>query len=233
MVNKFTGSLVSIVFLMFAVFIIALPGSAQEDVSTSNSAENTSSEEDRAANREARLQALKAKRESSLTDLQATRIKNRCTAAQTKLAALLVKDQAKINSVAGAHARISESLLSILDRLQSADVNTTALEQVIEDFQNEVSGLEVLMADHIITLTDLSEFDCEADPEAFQAALLQVREDRASIKQQIKTVREFLQNNVKPALQSIKSQIATGDDSADTTEDEDETSDNVISPVEE
>lgn len=233
------GITVAIVSVLAAIAV--LPVAAQEElppvppdaVGTETTAAESSSRGDGAPDREARLEAIKEKREAQLTEFQARRIANRCKAAQNKLAALLSGDQAKVDAYAAGYARISERLSTIVVRLQNAGADTTTLERVLEDYQNEASGLEVLMSDYLTTLKDLSEFDCEADPETFQAALSEVREDRANIKEQLQSLRSLLQDNVKAALLEAKEQLTSDDTESNNDEsDPDAVETNVISPEE-
>ncbi len=236
------GITVAIVGVLAAIAV--LPVAAQEElppvppdaVGSETTAAESSSRGDGAPDREARLEAIKEKRKAQLTEFQARRITNRCKAAQNKLAALLNGDQAKVDAYVAAYTRIGAQLSNLVIRLQSAGATTTTLEQVVIDYQNDANALEVEMNDYLTTLKDLSEFDCEADPEAFQAALVEIRENRARIKRQLQELRSFLQTEVKAALVEARQQLGgVNSDETETNDDETDanaTDTNVNSPTE-
>lgn len=208
----------------------------QEDGTTDKNSRNNSTQKDtKAEARAERLEKIKTARQEKLSEIEAKRIMNRCKPAQNKLASLQQSDAVKVNAFTDKYNRVLSRFDLILQRLVAAGIDTTELERVYQDAMGDINQLTTDMNAYLMTLEDLSVLDCEADPEAFQAALVTIRENRLVIKDQVKSIREFFQTNVRESLLAVKSQLKSETDEeseqSETLDNETETENEVSDPA--
>jgi hypothetical protein len=203
--------LASAVFMFgFSFVLVATPVRAQDagPVDAPTTSEAVESESDREAQRQARIDTYKSKVAEKQTDIQQKRMTGRCEAAQAKISGLLIADKSKAEARIASYERVTASLLELVSKLQAADVDTSTIETAQQDLQAEATAFSTALREYVVVLTDLSELDCVADPDAFQSALTLSRESRASLKAQAESLRSFINNDLKIILQDLRTQLS-------------------------
>lgn len=219
------GRSIKVIVALFAVvsFITVAPVFAQQEEAqeaqllqtTAESAETTDAENP-AATREDRVKQYKERRKNAITAVRANRLKSVCKNAQGKLTSL----SARVNGVAtareNAHKQISERVDAIIAKLQAANIDTAALEAVRASIQEQGATVSEQLAAYQLALSDLSEMDCEADPEAFGAALEEARELSMQLRQSAFDFRQAAKEELRTLLQQARSQLPDADSSGAT-----------------
>lgn len=216
--KRISTAIVSMLMLVLA----AVPAAAHEGGSHSHEiADNdevlmttTSEDETTKPSQEERInqrkEAFKAK---LLNGAAETKLKNRCKAAQ----GLIKGPQARAKSIKTSREAVYGALTDHLDKLvtklQAKGADTTKLEADITGLQNLIDAFYDSLETYTLAVNDLVAMDCEADPDAFKAALEDAREQRAGLKDLTVEIRDYLKNTVKPTLLDIRKDLAGGTDS--------------------
>ena len=212
-------------FIMLATTVIlpVLGASAVTEETTTDSAETTTPEAttlqttatpengastDKSSGREARLKAYKESIKTKLTAVKEKRVAARCKAAQEKVTVVRTRMQTALANRKQAYTTISERLDSVVEKLQKAGVDTTALETARQDVKSDVALLDEAMNAYDTVLADLETMDCVADPATFQAALESARETQKSLRDQAQALRQFATTEVKALLEEMKTKLS-------------------------
>lgn len=241
MVKKINLTLLATLFVLYGA-IIPVYMTSYEQVRAEEAAETTADDsavdddqdkaEDVASDKKndlkARLEKYKEKRTERLAAFQEQRLKLRCKAAQGKIATL----EARMNNIVAnrkkVYTEITEKLDKLIVKLQAAGIDTTELETAREDAKAELATVSTSLDSYETILADLSEMDCTADPEAFQAALEQARETRKQLHDDAQNFRRFVLEELRDILKDIRQQLAekagesTDEDNASSNTSEDE-----------
>lgn len=203
---------VKIFVLMIIVSIsgLAVPVRAVEN--TTATTESTKITDDKKQGRAERLQALKDLKTEKLDEAQAKRLALRCKAAQGKIASLRARTNNIIASRRKVYSEIGDKLDVLLGRLGAAGLDISTLQTAREDMRTELGTLSDSMNEYDTLLADLANMDCEADPEAFSAALKSAREVQVRLRTQARDFRQFVTVELRAVLQDIRSQLGTSND---------------------
>ena len=154
-----------------------------------------------------RIEKRKVELKTKLTNLQQTRIKQRCKPAQ----GLITGATAKLNLV---EKNRSEKYTALLQKLNEAEtklakegVNTTDLKTQIAVLQTKVDTFKTDLTAYKQSITDTKEIDCTTDPVGFKASLESSRALLAKLKVDATEIRTHLTTKVKPAIVAAKSQL--------------------------
>lgn len=154
-----------------------------------------------------RLTARKEALTTRLTTSQTTRLKARCEAAQVKLTAI----SERVGSAAGnrvtAYQGIQTKLNDLVTSLEG-QVSTADLAAALTVLDQKITSFETNATDHKQTIADLLEVDCVADPTGFKASLEAAKTEHAALKAASAEIRTYLQETVKPLLQTIRLSLA-------------------------
>lgn len=190
-------------FLILAFGFLS-PVFAVESTTTTNTTESqtfTKRQEDR-----------KKEFSVSLTNTEKFRLKSRCKAAQGKLSSVGQRANGLATSRSQVHANIVSHLESLVVKLKAKNVNTEELETKILNLKQKITSFNESLDTYRLAVADLVEVECQTDPDAFKAALLDARAALADTKQKAKDVKEFLKNDVKPLLVEIRKSLKSGED---------------------
>lgn len=186
----------------------------QEQEASTETAETTTPE-DKSAGRSERLESYKAKASTKLADAQAKRIATRCKSAQNKLSAYRKSASVVAENRTRVYLGVVEKLDTLLAKMQKAELNTQTLETARDDMQSDLVILKASFENYDTALADVEAMDCVADPEAFNAALMEARSLRAGLKTQVHEFRQFVTVHMKEILQDLKSQLENKTESTD------------------
>lgn len=159
-------------------------------------------------NLQKRIEERKTKFREALTDAQKTRLKNRCKAAQTKVA--------NTQKIAEKHYADNdkkiESLLSKLNesisKQKESGADVTSLEKATADVSAKDQATKAAYSVYLSALVDTSDIDCHADPEGFKASLVDAREQFLLLKMARQELRKSLKNVLLPVLRELKTKKA-------------------------
>lgn len=182
---------------------------ATEDTVQTDAAGNS----DKAARQAERLEAYKEKAAERLTAAEERRITGACKAAQTKTARLTSEVDSIAQKRRNAYDSVSTKLADITAKLIAAGVDTTELSAAVDEFNVQATAFLAAIDAYKVTISDLSEMDCELDAEGFKAALSAAKEQRVALISSSQALRVHLNDNIKPVLTAIRASLA-----ADTTE---------------
>lgn len=209
------AALIGIIFQPLAVIAHAGEDHGEvlqaEATSTSRAEQRKSIRQFAQENREQRLEKYKANLEVRLTTAERNRLKARCQAAQALVKGYLTRSNALESNRDSAYSRIEERLSSLAQSL-TADGHADLAEELnsaIDSLKQKTDATMAAIQDYKQIMTDLSELDCLADPEAFKAALEQARAARVEVFNKAKDIRTYITETVIPLLQSIKSRLDT------------------------
>jgi len=178
-------------------------GADSSETNPSDVAPNAQSVEKRTE----RVQAYKDRLEASLSAVEERRITAACRAAQAITMRLVVNIDSVAQKRKAAYDNISDKLTTVIEKVQLAGVDTTELEAKVTELNSMVADLLTKVADYKTTVNDLSELDCQANPDEFKAALEYAKTQRVEIVSSSKAIRNFVQESLKPVLSDIRIQL--------------------------
>ncbi len=158
-------------------------------------------------NRDKRVKEHKDKLKVKLSNLEQKRLQERCKNAQGKVSSL----QGRITGVETSHNKVYGNLLSRLttlsDKLKAQGVDTTQLDAQITELTTQVTKFKTDLATYKTDVSDLAALDCAADPSGFKATLEASRIELALLRQESTAIRSYVQNTIKPTLQTIRAAL--------------------------
>jgi len=162
------------------------------------------------ASQSQRISSYKAALGREVSNAELTKMKLRCSVAQTNaksLASRLATVQKKRNT---AYDSIQKSLNTLLTSLQAQAFETSSLQENINSLKTKVDKFKNDMNDYYQAVSDLATLDCANDPLAFIAALQAARKAHDAVIPQISDIRATIANTIKPTLTQIRTQLANG-----------------------
>ncbi len=182
------------------------------DTVTKTEITNSADSAEDSAGRSARLEKFKTDYKVKLSALETANLKQKCKPAQTVVKSV----QERVNSGSGnrtkAYGKITDHLSGLLVKLKAKGVDTTKLEQEINELKAKVAQHDTDLAAYKQAVSDLKLLDCATDPAAFKAALLAARADRDKVVKDVADIRAYLKDTIKPTLQAIRAALDAGQD---------------------
>lgn len=179
-----------------------------EAADTTTTDDNTTGDDTESAKREERIAKYKEKLTERLTTVEERKLKTACKGAQT-ITAKLGENVGQVRKIReDAYTKITDKLNVLVEKLNLASVDTTALDAAVTDFDVQVETFLMAVDDYQTTLDDLSALDCETDPTAFKAALSAAKEERVYLVSSSQSLRLYFNDNIKPILIEIKQQLS-------------------------
>ncbi len=156
-----------------------------------------------------RLQNYKDRLAERLTIAEERKIKGACKGAQN-VVLRLSENASQVKQIRqNAYSSISDKLERLAVKLEVAGVDTSTLNDAINSMDAEVDIFLATMTDYETILVDLSNLDCESDPQAFKAALSAAKQQRVTLVSSSQGLRNYFNNSIKPILQQIKQELST------------------------
>lgn len=217
MLKKIPSILMTALLLLVivAVPVAAIEDETQTEETTTTSTENETEKEPELT-REQRFEKRKAEFKDKLfSGAKELRLKNRCKAAQ----GLVKGPQARAKSIKisrdKVYGNMQTRLDSMVEKLKTKGVDTTTLESQITELKSLITKFNEDLATYTLAVDDLVAMDCEADPDAFKAALEEARTLRGGLKDSGAAIRAYVKETIKPTLVEIRKQLG-GDDESET-----------------
>jgi uncharacterized protein YukE len=180
---------------------------AAETETPEENTENANKREERLINYQARV-------EQRLSDAQARRIASTCKAAQVKLK-VLDENSKQVQKIRNsAYSSIVQKLENLREKLAQAGVTSAEFDAAVDSFAEQSTAYALAFESYVITLEDLSTMLCEDDPQAFNAALTVVRQERAALLASSQALRQYVNDTIKPVLQQLRGSLEANDGSA-------------------
>ena len=157
-----------------------------------------------------RLQKRKDALATKLTTAQTTMLKARCQAAQTKLTAVRDQAQTGVANRITVYRNIVTNLTTLMTKLDGV-TDTSALKTAVDGLSAKIDDFDNSVATYKETLADILAMDCASDPTAFRASLDTAKSQQAQLVTDANAIRTYIQETVKPALQTIRTTLAASE----------------------
>lgn len=158
---------------------------------------------------EQRVNRRKNALQIQLSEAERLHIQTRCQTTQAHLGRL----HRRIVGVTVIQEQRYDGLMSklaeLVPRLQAAGIDTAAFEQQVNELQTKISAFYAAPDEFAVAVHDLATMDCAADPDGYKASLEEARTLRVKVLDAGHTIRTHLQDATKPALQTIRQQLAS------------------------
>lgn len=154
-----------------------------------------------------RLEKQKADLKVKLNTAQEARIKVKCKASQGIIKA--GEDHVKTHAPKReqAYQHLKEHMTKLLEKLKAKGVNTVPLEEQLVVLSGKIDTFKLNQAAYNQAISDAQNIDCAADPTGFKAMLESARSKRETLIQSASDIKNYVKNNIKPTLASIKSEL--------------------------
>lgn len=154
-----------------------------------------------------RLAKRKADLKLKLTSAETLRLQTKCVAAQTTLGTLKERINTIDTNRTAAYKSITDNLTSLSEKLKNKSVDTTAFDADLATLQTKFNTFATDLATYKQAVADLVIVDCKADPDGFKASLETARTSVAQVNKDAVAVRSYLNDTLKPLLQTIRTQL--------------------------
>ncbi len=156
----------------------------------------------------ARLQERKDELKLRLSNAQKTRLQARCKNAQGKLSAVEGRIQGIETSRNEVYGNLVGHLTELSSKLKAKGIDTSQLDMQIVQLEERIAAFKTEFAEYKQAVADLAEMDCEADPEAFKAALEDARSHRKTLHETGQNIRKYVTETIKLTLAVLRAELA-------------------------
>jgi hypothetical protein len=167
-----------------------------------------------------RLQKRKDELKLRLSNAQKNRLQSRCQNSQGVLKSVEGRIKGIQTSRIQIYGNLIDRLTSLSSRLRANNVDTTELDQNIEELKEKIEEFNTVLASYIQAVADLAVMQCKDDPEAFKASLNKARELQQELRQRGLEIKTFIQETLKPTLANIREQLVDSTEGATNGENE-------------
>ena len=143
------------------------------------------------------------------TAAEQVKIKANCKAAQVKGRVLSAQITQKIVVRSAAYVGITKKIEVLVTDLKASNVDTTKLETEQEELKKLITTYGTDLKVYQENISDMNAIDCLTDPTAFKAALEAARTSQATVLKDIKAIRAYINDTIKPTLTDIKNNNTT------------------------
>lgn len=154
-----------------------------------------------------RLAERKEKLQTKLTNAQQNRLKARCKAAQGLLGSLGTRVKGVEKNRTALYDKVVEKLNGLVTRIGD-QADTAELQAQIAVLEEKIAAFKTDITAYKQAISDLAEMDCVADPTAFRASLDEAKTLHAALLQTSKDIRAYINDAIKPTLQTIRAELA-------------------------
>lgn len=209
--------------VMFALIIASVPAYAQELQTTTNRpmatdqpaapattapATNRAMTQPVEKTQTERIAERKAALKTKLTAAQQKRIQARCKSAQGKITELNAKSANAQQTRLKVYSEVTTRLNDLQTKVAAQGVDTTALKTQLSELQTKIDTFQTDVKVYSNAVADTAALDCVADPTAFKASLDASRSALIKVREDAVAIRTHLNQNVKPAMVAIKTELA-------------------------
>jgi hypothetical protein len=169
-----------------------------------------------------RINKYKEKASERVSAAREARLQARCQNAQTKLTNIANSASTVVTNRQAVYQRLIDRVAVLSSGLQAAGIDVSGLEASVTELQGLLEAFTVEAEAYQVALNDLGAMDCESDPTGFQAALSEARRARGELFKSSQTIREYVQETVRPIIVSAREALTAnteGEESTDTNPD--------------
>ena len=192
---------------MSTVVPIAVFAETDQSVQTDTAEQSTADTEEK-TKKATRIQEYKDKVAEKISQSEENRVAGLCKGAQTVVTNMQTKLDKALENRQTTYQRISDRLAELVAKLKVAGADTAELEAAVASVDAQSAQVIALIQTHQTTLSDLSSMDCATDPAGFKAALSSARDDRKAIVAASQSLRQYVTDNLKPILKTIRENLA-------------------------
>ncbi len=164
---------------------------------------------------EARKKAYKASLKEELSSSVQQRIKLRCLAVQTNIKVLNIRVESIQTNRSEAYSKIVNKLNDLVTKLETQAYDTASFKENIATLTAMVDAYKADMTEYSQAVDDLTAIDCSQDPTSFKGALETARTQHGKLVGEVRDIREFVTNTIKPQLQTIRADFVSSQTEAD------------------
>lgn len=176
-------------------------------------AADTSTSTDTSSTMSARIKAREDILKLKLTLAETARLKLRCNAAQGLVSSLSGRIKGIETSRNEVYGNIVDHLTTLSDKLKAKSVDTTEFDGEITTLKGKIDTYKTDLATYKQDVSDLAALDCTSDPTAFKTTLETARTDLKKVAADIKDIRSYIIDTIKPTLVKIHAQLQTKEQS--------------------
>jgi hypothetical protein len=206
MKNTISKKLGVLLVLGFSAAVYANSSVFAQTSPASNSADQTNTITNRITERK---NALKLK----LSSDQSQKITKNCVQAQKLIKSISAQDKNNATKRQQVYTNTSTQLNKVTDGLNKRSVDTTALNNIRDQFNTAANQYLVDASTYKTTMEDLSVMDCSVDPTGFEATLASARQLRIKLSSevgQIKSIKSDLAQSLTKATNLLNNKNAQG-----------------------
>ena len=148
----------------------------------------------------------------ALQEAEKKHLGEKCERAQGLVNGLLQKLAALQTNRVRVYDDIDDKLTKLIEKLQAKGVDTAKLEGNQAEYKAKVEVFKTHLAEYKLALEDLKDMDCTEDPEGFKATLEEARQIRDAMKEDAKSIRQYVVTVIKATLKEIRAAIAEVND---------------------
>jgi hypothetical protein len=154
-----------------------------------------------------RIEQRKQERSVSLDDRQIKRLESRCTAAQSKTRGILSEKQKVFDNREKTYKRINAKIFLAIGGLQLAQKDTFEFEKIRIEYEKRTTTFNQAGNNYKQTLEDIISMNCRADVVGFQALVDTARLYEESIKDQSRSINNYVVNDIRNALNDFTKEL--------------------------
>lgn len=158
---------------------------------------------------EKRIAKYKLALKTQPTAAEQIKIKANCKAAQVKGRILSAQITQKITLRSAAYVAVTGKIDGLITDLKAANVDTTKLQTERDALQKLITTYGTDLKVYQDSITDMNAVDCATDPVGFKASLEAARTSQATVLKDIKAIKAYVKDTIKPTLEDIKNSKPT------------------------
>lgn len=206
----FAAAAIFLSIIALTPIVAAETGSGSTDDSSTSTSDSTDTKE--SEKRQKRIDDIKKELHLSLTENEKEHLKTKCKPAQSIVAKTHTRFGNSVTTRTQAYTELTKILNNLKTKLKDKGVDTAELEAEITELSTKITTYSTDLAAYKQKLSDLKSLDCQADPTAFEAALTDARTARDKLITDIKAIRTYVKDTIKPTLQKIRTSLESSSD---------------------
>lgn len=216
--NKLTKLLTAVIGCL--VLVVVAAGSALAHDGDGHAHSEATTVQATSGPTEQKLQDIKNRSEkrkseflkTRLTNVQTNRLQSRCKNSQGTLRSVEGRIKGIETSRHQVYGNLIDHLKNLSSKLNTQDIDTTQLDEQIKFLEEKIASFRAALDEYKQAVSDLADMDCEADPEAFQAALEQARDLRKTLFTSGQEVKQDVRETIKPTLAAIRAELVASEE---------------------
>lgn len=166
-----------------------------------------------------RIEQYKAKLQTQPTKSDLTKLKLRCSVAQSKLKTISEKAGKVQERRVESYNTINKKLENLTTALKAKNIATTDLETQSKELKTKTDAFATDLQAFKQATEDASNADCANDPLAMKASLESARINYTKLTQEVSDIRAYINNVIKITLKHTKDDLQAQQKASNTTGD--------------